>query len=544
MSDRSTLRTLLENLGTDVVRVVAASEGLDVAVAHPVIDDPESPAPFDAGDVVMAVGTRPDSPSAVALVERAGRAGASAVLLRDPADGAAAGPPGSGPVWAGLKAAAEAHGVALLSVVPAMAWSQLHTLLRSAVAASGSSSPEAEAAGALGDLFSLANAIAAMVGGPTTIEDPQSTVLAYSSLDSPIDEARRRTILGRRVPDEWLQRLHADGVFRRLWSTQDVIRIDYPGVEPEVRPRLAVAVRAGGEVLGSVWVAEDDRPLDAGAEVALREAARIAALHLLRARSGEDLQRSWRSSLLRSVLDGHAVDPLLAESLGADPESFATVIAFRLPDADPGESAVRGRRACRLLDLYCESTRRRGAAVAVGPAVYLLLVDEAAPLAERLEAMAREMVCEPGHMLPEGTVAAVGPSVQGMGSVPRSRLEADRVLAVLGARPGGTPVGTIHRVREHAVLMRLAELAAAEPELLEGRIGLLREHDAGGRGQYVETLRAYLDSFGDVAVAASAIDVHPNTFRYRMRRIAEISGIDLDDPVQRLVAHLQLHLGD
>ncbi|HET6873799.1 MAG TPA: helix-turn-helix domain-containing protein [Acidimicrobiales bacterium] len=534
MSDRSTLRTLLENLGTGILRVHAAPAGLDVAVGHPVIDDPEAPAPFESGDVVMAVGTRPDSPSATALVARAGQAGASAVLLRDPASG------GSG--WGGLVAAAGAHGVALLGVVPEMAWSQLHTLLRSAVAAGASSSPETEAAGALGDLFALANAIAAMVGGPTTIEDPQSTVLAYSSLDSPIDEARRRTILGRRVPDEWLQRLHGDGVFRRLWSTDEVIRIEYPDSEPEVRPRLAVAVRAGGEVLGSVWVAEDDRPLDAGAESALREAARIAALHLLRARSGEDLQRSWRSNLLRSLLDGHAVEPLLAESLGAHPEAFATVIAFRLPDSDPGEAAASGRRACRLLDLYCESTRRRGSAVAVGPVVYLLLADETAPLAERLEAMAREMVCEPGHMLPAGTVAAVGPSVRGLESVARSRLGADRVLAVLSAGPGG-PVGTIHGVREHAVLLRLGELAAAEPELLEGRVGLLRDHDTRGRGHYVETLRAYLDSFGDVAVASAALDVHPNTFRYRMRRIAEISGIDFDDPVQRLVAHLQLHLG-
>jgi DNA-binding PucR family transcriptional regulator len=36
--------------------------------------------------------------------------------------------------------------------------------------------------------------------------------------------------------------------------------------------------------------------------------------------------------------------------------------------------------------------------------------------------------------------------------------------------------------------------------------------------------------------------VHPNTFRYRLRRLVEVSGIDLDDPVERLVAHLQLTL--
>jgi DNA-binding PucR family transcriptional regulator len=87
------------------------------------------------------------------------------------------------------------------------------------------------------------------------------------------------------------------------------------------------------------------------------------------------------------------------------------------------------------------------------------------------------------------------------------------------------------------VLMRLRELAAAEPDLLHGRVDLLSE-------QYVETLQAYLDAFGDVTAAAARIDIHPNTFRYRMRRLSDISGLILEDPVERLIAHLQLHLRD
>ena len=61
-----------------------------------------------------------------------------------------------------------------------------------------------------GDLFALANAVALMVGGATTIEDRQSNVLAYSSADDPIDTPRRETILGRKVPDHWMARLRED----------------------------------------------------------------------------------------------------------------------------------------------------------------------------------------------------------------------------------------------------------------------------------------------------------------------------------------------
>ncbi|MFD1050894.1 helix-turn-helix domain-containing protein, partial [Kibdelosporangium lantanae] len=51
-----------------------------------------------------------------------------------------------------------------------------------------------------------------------------------------------------------------------------------------------------------------------------------------------------------------------------------------------------------------------------------------------------------------------------------------------------------------------------------------------------------LDAFGDVIAAASALHVHPNTFRYRLRRLTEISGLDLTDPDARFAAMLQLRV--
>jgi DNA-binding PucR family transcriptional regulator len=58
----------------------------------------------------------------------------------------------------------------------------------------------------------------------------------------------------------------------------------------------------------------------------------------------------------------------------------------------------------------------------------------------------------------------------------------------------------------------------------------------------VETLRAWLDAFGDVTTAAAAVFVHPNTFRYRLRRLAEVGGLDLNDPDARFAAMLQLRV--
>jgi DNA-binding PucR family transcriptional regulator len=92
------------------------------------------------------------------------------------------------------------------------------------------------------------------------------------------------------------------------------------------------------------------------------------------------------------------------------------------------------------------------------------------------------------------------------------------------------------------VLTRLRALAVEHPDILEGRIAQLQRLDDGGRTDYVATLAALFACGGDVPRAARALFLHPNTLRYRLRRIGELTGLDLADPVDRLVAELQLRL--
>ena len=70
----------------------------------------------------------------------------------------------------------------------------------------------------------------------------------------------------------------------------------------------------------------------------------------------------------------------------------------------------------------------------------------------------------------------------------------------------------------------------------------LVDYDNEHRSNLVATLRAWLDAFGDVVAAADSVFVHQNTFRYRLRRVAEVGRIDLGDPDQRFAAMLQLRV--
>ena len=73
-------------------------------------------------------------------------------------------------------------------------------------------------------------------------------------------------------------------------------------------------------------------------------------------------------------------------------------------------------------------------------------------------------------------------------------------------------------------------------------VGALERHDAQRRANLTETLEAFLRAGGRFQPAADALGIHVTTLRYRLDRIAELAGIDLDNPDARFTAELALRL--
>src|SRR5581483_9685652 len=270
---------------------------------------------------------------------------------------------------------------------------QLYTLLLTAMSVTPSAKSAEDVDTPLGDLFALVDAVAAMVGGATTIEDPQNRVLAYSTLDQMIDTARQETILGRQVPDDWIKRLHDTGVFRRLWQTDDVVSIgDFSGEDTDTLRRLAVAVRAGGELLGSLWVIEGTQKLGPEAEQTLRHAADIAALHLLRHRSASDVDRQRRTTVLSALLEGSDGQEPVSEVLGVGPADPTAVIAFDLGSGTDANAVMNAQRMADLVAVYCESYRRRAACAPSRGRGYAVVPTDGDRVEERMVALAQDIV--------------------------------------------------------------------------------------------------------------------------------------------------------
>jgi DNA-binding PucR family transcriptional regulator len=524
---RLSLTRFVRLLGPSTVELLASPPGVDLEVAGPRIYDPLDPGAIGAGDVVLGINVR--STSAQSAIADASAAGAAAIALK-----------GDAAALAEFAIDAVSAGVALLGVSAAVTWDQMYALTRNATAAAGAAVDE-NSTTPLGDLFALANALAAILGGAVTIEDARATLLAYSNLDQAIDDARRDTILGRGTTPNWAARLREEGIIEQLRASPPrVVHVHDP--RAEARDRLAIAIRAGAEMLGTIWVVEGDAPLDERAQNALHESAPLAALHLLRHRASEDLTRGERGNFLHALLEGQRRAADVAVDLGVDQASPCAVVAFNLAADDDLDRLVKRTRATDLIVLASEAFRRRVVCTGAGATVYALFpsLDEAATA--RLHALVRDIATRATETLGIRVVVGIGSTVPTLDGAQQSRREADRVVRVLTHSRGDESVAGIDevQVQVRSVLLELGDAMHERPHLRLPALDVIAAYDRDHSKTYMETLLALVEASWDTKTAAARLGLHPNSLRYRLRRIEDLSGLRLDNPETRLVLSLQL----
>lgn len=526
---RATLGRVLDDLGSTLLEVVAGRVDPGRSVGGVVIHDPLDPPSMPADALVLGVGLA--APAEIAEVVRAVAAeGAVGLVLRVPVD-----------LDADARRAVAEEGLVLFGLTRGASWAQVAALLRSLLALDdlGGVEDQTLAGAGAGDLFALAGAVSALLDAPLTIEDLNSRVLAFSADQDRADESRKETVLGRQVPERYLRQLEQQGAFRALYSSDRPVYM--PDIEGADLPRVAIRVRAGDEILGSMWAAVKE-PLTAEREQAFVDAAKLVALHMLRHRAGADVERRLRAELVATVLEGGPAAGEAASRLGLA-GGPACVLALAVPgEAEPSSVEADLQRVAGAFALHLAAVHPRSAVALVGGVVYgvIPLAGDGPDADLRAVAVAEEFLSRIGAR--SHVVVGIGGVAAGPSELPQSRHDADRAVRVLRTRRGGSRVARLTDVQISAFLLELGGAMAAERRVPSGPVARLAAYDRRHRSQLVDTLRAWLEAFGDVTAAAAATHVHANTFRYRLRRVGEIGGVDLADADARFAAMLELRL--
>ena len=377
-----------------------------------------------------------------------------------------------------------------------------------------------------GDVFAFCNHLAWEVGGPVLIHDSSWGVVAYSTLNQPIDDARRSIILRREVPDVDAESRIVALAHGNFESGLDVF--ETPAV-PGVQTRRVVApVRVLGVGVGSIWVAESAGPLNPDVESLLRAAAKEAAFYF-------QVQADWRAReheiFVRILLEGTTEEAFLTQYLGVSPSSrFVVMQVWHGPDEELRGQAVRVAKA--LADRH----ELPHLVLAETDSFHIIGYERPGLMDfdERAQRTAQDLAAADDRI-----IVGVGHVASRPRDVSQSRAEADAVVTYLRRNPH-------RRVANHSSLhagvglMRIVEILEGQSEVSLGYLQRLASLAQEDRDEAVATLNAFFEFGGNAAEAARHLHIHPNTFRYRLAKVTELIGVDLTDRDERLLLELDL----
>ena len=341
---------------------------------------------------------------------------------------------------------------------------------------------------------------------------------------------------------------------RWLRTTAEASPADPPTASYELDSswsRLVAPVIGRDGLLGSVsLIVPRGRATPEDAQVTARGAAACAVV-LAREQATATVRREVELHVLDEVLDGalRSEATLLqqAKRLGHDLLTSHVAVIARIDSASPGP--VRAGGSDERWDGLEESVARTGTTrggrvlwrIRNNGAEFVLpaadLRDErqlAGTLHDELQALMRS----------GGEVAVsigVGAIRDGIAGIRRSHAEARQAL-LLGRRMHGP--GHLTLFGDLGVY-RLIFAAEGLPELTDlytQTLGTLLAYDRQNNAGLVGTLDAFFAGNGSPKEAAERLGVHRNTVLYRLDRIRDITGYDLDDAGLRMRLHLALHI--
>lgn len=388
-----------------------------------------------------------------------------------------------------------------------------------------------------GDYQELADEISALLDAPATIENRDFGLIAFGAHDSDddlaMDPVRTRSILTRKSSPAVRAWFEGFGIARATGP----VHIPAAPEAGVFKGRLCLPVRHRGVVLGYVWLLEADpgaaRPTPAQLAAAMAVTTRIGTLLADEEQAGADLSRELAAAL--SAERGWQRDMALAAlrtALGPNAEGLHAVVCVGPWPSDeapsirtvPATSAICTLPAGPGLPAVPDAPLASAGSQRLAALVRLRSPDTPDPA---LAAAARLR-----DVAGAGARAGVATPRRGLAELAEAWREAESAARAATAEPALGAVARWSDIGPYRLLAALPTPATPDPAVT----ALL----SPVHSELARTAETFLDRAGQASRTAAELGIHRQTLYYRLSRVEQLTGLDLDEGEDRLLLHMAL----
>jgi sugar diacid utilization regulator len=281
--------------------------------------------------------------------------------------------------------------------------------------------------------------------------------------------------------------------------------------------RLILLASPRTDVIGVLALVDPEQRADSADLVALEHGATVLAMELARLRGIADTELRLRRDLVHDLLAGTDDESALAraEALDYDLRRPHRVVIIEGKGRARAHDALLGavRRAMR-------KARHEGLFETWSGKVAVVTADQT-----DWEQLRRAIMSDLGGQCHIG----VGGPCARPSELPRSLREAGLALRLQKSLLPGSGACEYPKLGIFRMLAAIPDLTDVDTFVREW-LGALLDYDARRKAELVRTLTQYLEHGGNYDATAAELSVHKSTLKYRLQRIRELTGLELNDP--------------
>jgi purine catabolism regulator len=296
-------------------------------------------------------------------------------------------------------------------------------------------------------------------------------------------------------------------------------------------------LRVEGETAGLLLIFPREGVMDSLDRVAAQEVRFALGAQVMRHHAEAKWAARDLSEFLEALFRTGAADPARikarATRLGLDLGCPTRLLSIALPRRGGVSAEVR-----RLVAGSLARALPGAVAIEQGEAVAVLVPESSGPVSDAV--LARLLVAPIRARWGVRPVVACGPVCTAPGHYGPAWAECGRVLDL--ARMFGRD-GLVRQEDFGPSALLLSALdGALVHAFVEGTLGPLRRHEAQYGGGLLETATIFIDEACRYQATAERLGIHVSTLRYRLRRLEELFGLNLEDAEARFRLSLAVRL--